>query len=111
MSRLLTFLLTIALNQRKTMSALTDLQSAVAANTAAIGAATALIAQDKATIAAQAAQIVELQAQITDQAALAASFEGVAGVMTFGVAGITRMPPLCQSWMWLKPTMWVSARL
>ncbi len=72
MTRLLEYLLSIVINQRKIMSALTDLQAAVAANSAAIGAATALIAQDKATIAAQAAQILDLQSQITDQAALAA---------------------------------------
>lgn len=79
MARLLFYLLSVAFNQRKIMSELTDLQAAVAANTAAIDAAAAVSAADKQTIAQQATMISDLQvalaaaqANVTDGAALAA---------------------------------------
>ncbi len=79
MTRLLLYLFSIVLNQRKIMSDLSDLQAAVAANTVAIDGAVAVHAADKATIAQQAAAISDLQTQlaaaqgqVTDGAALQA---------------------------------------
>lgn len=64
MARLLQYLLSILLQQRKIMSDLTDLQAAVAANTVAIDTAVAIHDADKATIATQAAHITDLQTQL-----------------------------------------------
>ena len=64
MSRLIAYLLTIVLNQRKIMSELTNLQAAVADGIAKIEAAVAISATDKATLAAQAATIADLQTQL-----------------------------------------------
>lgn len=54
------------------MSALTDLQTAVAKNTEAITAAVAQRAADKQTIADLQAQVAALQTQVTDEPALVA---------------------------------------
>lgn len=72
MGRLLAYLLSLIINQRKIMSELTDLQAAVAANTVAIDAAAAVSAADKATIADLRVQLAAAQADATDGAALAA---------------------------------------
>jgi hypothetical protein len=64
MTRLLQYLLSIVLQQRKIMSDLTDLQAAFAANTVAIDTAVAIHDADKATIATQAAHITDLQTQL-----------------------------------------------
>ncbi len=72
MARLLHFLLSIVLNQGKIMSALTDIQTQAAANSAAIAKAVTTIQTQATTIATQAATIADLQAQVADAAALQA---------------------------------------
>jgi predicted chitinase len=58
--------------ERKLMSALSDLQAAVAANTQAISAVVAQRALDRQTITELQQRVSALAAQVTDEAALAA---------------------------------------
>jgi hypothetical protein len=72
MARLLEYLLHLIVNQRKIMSALSDLQTQGQANSASIAKAITTIQAQAATIASQAQQIADLQAQVADGSAIAA---------------------------------------